>query len=149
MLYRVEVREVHVQAYVVEANSKVEAKIKVEGGGGEIDEAHFVYSHTLDPDTWTVEEEKNPDIWTAEEENNTIIGIQVVCANTENYLFDGQDPNLPDVPSFVVFPVEEEEMIMEECARLGYQMQQVYIAKGDIEEPIISSWREFYNPDNN
>lgn len=79
MLYRVEVREVHVQAYVVEANSKVEAKIKVEGGGGEIDEAHFVYSHTLDPDTWTVEEEKNPDIWTVEEENNTIIGYRL-CA---------------------------------------------------------------------
>ncbi len=52
----VSVREVHVQPYEVEAQDK-EAAIKVvRDGGGDIDDGAFEYSHTLDPEFWTVEE---------------------------------------------------------------------------------------------
>ena len=51
----VSVREVHVQPYEVEAKDK-EAAIKVvRDGGGDVEDA-FEYSHTLDPEFWTVEE---------------------------------------------------------------------------------------------
>lgn len=55
--FRVIVREVHVQGYFVEAITPEIAKEVVRAGGGELIEAHFEYSHTLDPDVWTVEVE--------------------------------------------------------------------------------------------
>lgn len=50
----VEVREVHVQPYEVEANSKEQAIEVVKEGGGEIIENALEYSHTLDSEYWTV-----------------------------------------------------------------------------------------------
>lgn len=47
-LYRVQVREVHIQGYLVLAGSEEEALEKIIQGEGEIDEADFEYSHTLD-----------------------------------------------------------------------------------------------------
>lgn len=60
--YRVIVREVHVQGVLVDADTPEQAKEIVREGGGELDEAHFEYSHTMDRDTWTVEIEGD-DLW--------------------------------------------------------------------------------------
>ena len=54
--FLVEVREVHVSTRVVEADDAEAAVKAVEGGEG--DEVACEYSHTLDTDTWTVEEEE-------------------------------------------------------------------------------------------
>ena len=54
--YYVLVREVHVSYRRVEASSPEEAKKVAQEGGGE--DSHLEYSHTLDPETWTVEEVK-------------------------------------------------------------------------------------------
>jgi hypothetical protein len=56
--FRVLVREVHIQPTIIEADSKEEALKKVFDGEGELDTQGFEYSHTLDTDTWTVEEIK-------------------------------------------------------------------------------------------
>jgi hypothetical protein len=55
--YNVMIREVHVSHRTVEAEDEKEA-IEQAGGGTE---TYLEYSHTLDPDTWTVEkiEEEN------------------------------------------------------------------------------------------
>jgi hypothetical protein len=58
MKFRVCVREVHIQGYVVEAASPDEAIGKVADGEGEMDEGHFEYSHTLDTDYWTAYEDR-------------------------------------------------------------------------------------------
>ena len=50
------VREVWVQPYIVEAENEEEAKELVTGIAGVEDELE--YSHTLDPETWTVEKEE-------------------------------------------------------------------------------------------
>ena len=55
--YRVKVREVHVQDVIVTADSPEEATAKVQEGEGLYVDNSLEYSHTLDPDTWTVEEE--------------------------------------------------------------------------------------------
>ena len=57
--FRVIRREVHVQGLLVTADDPEQAIGIVREGGGVLDEAHFEYSHTLDPDTWTVEVEPN------------------------------------------------------------------------------------------
>lgn len=54
--YIVTVREVHCQGYRVIALSPKGAKQFVADGGGDLIEDTFEYSHTLDPDTWMVEE---------------------------------------------------------------------------------------------
>lgn len=56
--YIVYVREVHVQGYRVKAENEEQAKDEVREGKGDLLESYFEYSHTLDSDTWTVEEEK-------------------------------------------------------------------------------------------
>jgi hypothetical protein len=56
----VSVREVHIQPYFVEAEDEKDAIKKVEDGEGEIVDADFEYSHSLDSNTWTVEEDKQP-----------------------------------------------------------------------------------------
>ena len=53
------VREVHVQPYRVMAETPEEAVRLVTGGDGDILDADFEYSHSLDTDTWTVKEEVN------------------------------------------------------------------------------------------
>lgn len=53
--YIVRVREVHVQPYRILAETPEEALRLVADGGGDILEADLEYSHTLDPDTWTIE----------------------------------------------------------------------------------------------
>ena len=53
------VREVHVQPYRVLAETPEEAVRLVAGGDGDILDADFEYSHSLDTDTWTVKEEVN------------------------------------------------------------------------------------------
>ena len=53
--YDVLVREVWVQPVSVEADSPHEAIRKVQEGDGEYTKS-AEYSHTLDPETWTVEE---------------------------------------------------------------------------------------------
>ena len=53
--YRVEVREAHVQAYIVEAENEAEAKITA-AREGEIEEGNFYYSHSLGPEYSTAEE---------------------------------------------------------------------------------------------
>ena len=54
--YTVEVREVHISTREVEADSPEEARrIAMDGGAG--DEIFFDYSHTHDPDTWSVYDE--------------------------------------------------------------------------------------------
>lgn len=55
--YRVTVREVHHQDFLIKATSADEARKLVYHGDGDIDEGSFVYSHSLDPETWTIEEE--------------------------------------------------------------------------------------------
>lgn len=52
----VNVREVYIQPYKVEAETNEEAIRIVADGGGDLMEDCLEYSHTLDPDTWTVEE---------------------------------------------------------------------------------------------
>jgi hypothetical protein len=54
MRFLVGVREVHVSTVEVEAESPEEAMRLVQDGDGE--EIMREYSHTLDPDLWTVEE---------------------------------------------------------------------------------------------
>lgn len=49
------VREVHVQAVEVFADSPEAAKKAVQDGEGETLDDCLEYSHTLEPDTWTVE----------------------------------------------------------------------------------------------
>lgn len=61
MKFRVNVREVHIQGYAVEAENKAEAKRIVEEGGGALDEGFFEYSHTLDSDLWTVDKLEGKD----------------------------------------------------------------------------------------
>jgi len=51
--YHIGVREVHVSTMLVHATSKEDAIRKVKDGEGE--EVLLEYSHTLDPDIWTVE----------------------------------------------------------------------------------------------
>lgn len=53
-LYYVHIREVHVSTREVEADSPEEALEKVKDGDGE--ETMCEYSHTLDDETWTVED---------------------------------------------------------------------------------------------
>jgi hypothetical protein len=55
--FLVSVREVHVQQFRVEAETENEALIKVSSGDGECLDNALEYSHSLDTDTWTVEEE--------------------------------------------------------------------------------------------
>ena len=56
----VSVREVHVQGYAIEAKNKDDAISRIaHEGEGDILEDRFEYSHTLDPETWTVEETKD------------------------------------------------------------------------------------------
>ena len=52
------VREVHTQGYRVEAGNEEQAKKLVDDLKGDLLEDRFEYSHTLDSDTWKVEEEK-------------------------------------------------------------------------------------------
>lgn len=56
--YHVTVREVHFQTHEVKASSKEEAKEIVGDGGGQPVDGTFEFSHTLDTDTWLVEEVK-------------------------------------------------------------------------------------------
>jgi hypothetical protein len=56
--YIVGVMEVHRQEYEVEAGSEAAAKRIVQEGGGELIEDGLCYSHTLDSETWTVEEKE-------------------------------------------------------------------------------------------
>jgi len=51
--YRVLIREVHVSHRVVEADSESEALDEA----GDIEENYSEYSHSMDKETWTVEEE--------------------------------------------------------------------------------------------
>ncbi len=55
MKFNVLVREVHIQAYEVEAKNEDEATEKVDNQEGSIIEEYFEYSHTLDRSLWTVE----------------------------------------------------------------------------------------------
>jgi hypothetical protein len=52
--YLVGVREVHVSYMEVKANTPTDAFDMIRNGEG--DEVSMDYSHTLDPETWTVEE---------------------------------------------------------------------------------------------
>jgi PP-loop superfamily ATP-utilizing enzyme len=54
--YTVRVREVHVAYHEIEADNPETAMNKVQGGDGEL--VNTEYSHTLDSDTWDVEDEK-------------------------------------------------------------------------------------------
>lgn len=54
--FTVYVREVWVQAVEIEAPTKTDAIEMVEAGEGESND-NFEYSHTLDSDTWEVEQE--------------------------------------------------------------------------------------------
>ena len=56
MRYIITRREVWTQGVQIEADSKEEAIRKVADGDGEVIESLFEYSHTLDPDTWTLEQ---------------------------------------------------------------------------------------------
>ncbi len=53
--YHVNVREVYIQTYRVHAASANEAKHAVASGDGELIENLFEYSHTFDPEFWTVD----------------------------------------------------------------------------------------------
>lgn len=55
-IYTVLVREVHVAHVTVTATSPQEAAEKVIDGEG--DYVSLEYSHTLDPDTWSVEDKE-------------------------------------------------------------------------------------------
>ena len=52
----VEVREVHIQPVGIRADTPEKAKEKVADGEGDYDYSSLEYSHTLDPETWTVTE---------------------------------------------------------------------------------------------
>jgi len=54
--YTVTVREVHTQMVQVDAVDPDDAKAVVRSGGGEYLDNTLEYSHTLDCDTWTVEQ---------------------------------------------------------------------------------------------
>jgi hypothetical protein len=54
--YIVGVKEVHIVSIEVEANSKEEALEKAEGMIEEVQNSQPEYSHTADPDEWTVVE---------------------------------------------------------------------------------------------
>lgn len=63
--FRVGVREVHVQGYIVEADTGQEAIEKIASGDYTgflrdryIDEGDFVFSHTMEPETWSVKREQ-------------------------------------------------------------------------------------------
>ena len=51
-IYSVQIREVHINHMKIEADSVEEAIKQVREGDGE--SVYIEYSHTLDPDTWTV-----------------------------------------------------------------------------------------------
>jgi len=53
--YHVGIREVHVNTVVVIADSEEQALRKAADDELEDDELEVEYSHTLDPDVWTVE----------------------------------------------------------------------------------------------
>ena len=55
--FLVSVREVWIQPHLVEAKTAEEALQKVAAADGAMLEDRFEYSHTLDRDLWTVEEE--------------------------------------------------------------------------------------------
>ncbi len=59
-IYCVLVREVHVSTMEIEAANPIEAIQKVKDGQGE--EVICEYSHTLDPDTWSVDDEKGNEV---------------------------------------------------------------------------------------
>ena len=58
MKYFVERKEVWAQNVEIEANSSEEALKLVADGEGDVRDHEFVYSHTLEPDTWNVYEQK-------------------------------------------------------------------------------------------
>ena len=49
-------REVHLQAVLVSANSPAEARAKVKEGEGQYLDNGLEYSHTIDDPEWTVED---------------------------------------------------------------------------------------------
>jgi hypothetical protein len=53
--YIVGVREVHIQSFLALAETPKEAVRLVADGEADILDGEFEYSHTLDPETWTVE----------------------------------------------------------------------------------------------
>ncbi|HEY8864592.1 MAG TPA: hypothetical protein VIO37_10530 [Candidatus Dormibacteraeota bacterium] len=53
----VAVREVHIQQVAIDATSPEEAIAKVRDGQGAYLDNAIEYSHCLDPETWTVEEQ--------------------------------------------------------------------------------------------
>jgi hypothetical protein len=50
--YRVTVREIHNQDYIVDAGTREQAKQLVAAGGGDMDESSFSYNSTLNPEYW-------------------------------------------------------------------------------------------------
>jgi hypothetical protein len=58
--YIITVREVHTQIVQVDAANAVAAMEAVRDGGGQYLDNTLEYSHTLDPDTWTVEQIEAP-----------------------------------------------------------------------------------------
>jgi hypothetical protein len=58
MKYLVSVREVHIQMVEVEAESPEDAKEKVAEGEGRYLDNALEYSHSLEPDTWTVDSDE-------------------------------------------------------------------------------------------
>lgn len=58
MIYVVKIQEVHLQSVTIEATSIEDARRKVADGEGDFVDGSLTYSHTLDPDTWTIEEER-------------------------------------------------------------------------------------------
>ena len=54
--FYVGIREVHVSTRMVEADTAEEAMALIVDGVEDGDEVICEYSHTLDPETWTVEE---------------------------------------------------------------------------------------------
>jgi len=62
MTYIVGVREIWIQSYMVEANSKEEAiKLVKEGNYSKIETFNDEYSHTLHSDLWTAEKYNSDD----------------------------------------------------------------------------------------
>lgn len=57
MKYIVNVREVHIQPYEVEAISPEDAAQAVADGEGDLIEGGFEYSHTLDRSLWDMTDE--------------------------------------------------------------------------------------------
>lgn len=60
-IFEVQVREVHIQPYIVKAMSPEMAIDLIVEGSGELIEAGFEYSHTLDKESWTVKETSERD----------------------------------------------------------------------------------------